>query len=1516
MLGLLLISPLSAQIRVVPAPVQNTRTVESTDGVFLKSDRTLSRGIQKAQQRIAAGEYSQAIRFLDEVLQPEKEDSFLLVGDSGEFAGLKETARKILCDLPAEGKQLVEATYGPVARRELREAIASGDFEAIRRVAHRYFSTSAGLEAALLLAQYEADSGQHLAAALAYQELLESREAVARFEPQLSILAAEAWLAAESKQRAQDIVQQLSDRGIREVELAGRGFRFNLRGQQPLDWLSQVVGAPKVNRKSAEQQWLTTRGNSVRNGQVEGGMPHARVRWAVRLLSHPRLEEIHDNTVADRTRQEKSLAVAAAPLAVGDYIITRSAHNLVAVDFRTGKRVWQVQPQRVAAIERLISVAPALESAEIDPAQVFSERIWKDYLYNGLSSDGEHVFAIRDITLPEHYESEMFRMQRMRGMEPEVALARSNRLCAYELATQGKLVWEIDGATNGEELSGAFFLGAPLAIGQSLYSLVEIKSAIFLVAIERGTGDFQWKQQLVSIEADIFYDLERRYQATIPSYDSGVLVCPTGAGVVVGVDLAKHALAWAYRYETNRIGSRNFRGRRTHDFESKSRWTDSAVILDNGRVVFSPPESTELHCLDLATGKLLWKRNQKERLFLAGVSKGRVLMVNNKDIAAYRLEDGKPAWELEKLDLPSESVPTGRGFFSQGKYYLPTNSAEVLAVDVEAGSFVSRAVARDGQVLGNLVCHRGAVLSQTGRVLDCFDQVDVLRSQSQQRLAQNPEDGQALRTLGEIAYSDGQLSEAIALLRRAYSVGSESIQTRDVLIECLEVALEENFAAFREHLPLLQELQQGTIAGQHKLLRLQAQGLLKSGDPLGAFAACLQLYGRFTEPSEVYQIGRNARVNVARWLRAQVAAVWEQANSSQRQKIIKQLEEVMTEQEVASDPIALHRFVECFQSIEFAEPMVLRLANQNLEDGQLLLAQQQYLSLSRSKQQSVRAETVARCAEMLHANELHRQAKPFDEILRDELSEVVCLDGRTGRECLVEWNALEPVDSLSWPFGEVEINTLGRAKPASRPVRSQLTAIRWERTDEVLGMGNLFFSIHNKEIIVRDSLGIDISKGLLPETDRVQIQEASNSYGVSRGNLLVVSMGRQLIAFDTLSGIESKVAKPLWRISVANASDEHYRYGLSVNRGTSRRPAPSQAPRSMWEDNWIGVIGPVTRDSCVFQDQRRLVCVDSLTGETLWSRSDVPAGCDLFGDEQFVFAVPRASKEAQIFSMVDGRRLGESTVPRWQEQLATIGRQVIRWRTRADGLRELSSVDALTGEVSWKFDYEKNSHVDITRSRFVAVVEPSGRCAVVDAENGRVMVEQKIEANPVLNQVAILAGSESCVVFAQQPKKGPRERRVSGLNPWDYAVMNGQIYAFDLRTGQALWNRPAEVYQEALMFAQPVDSPIIAFAGGVVRRDSGGSKTGISLVLLEKATGRLLLHDDTLPVSGANYCVIRATDTEEHQVAIEMASRTVQLTFTDRPRPPEPPAIVGGEFAAKKGHSGLYGIGRKLLGGE
>jgi hypothetical protein len=65
--------------------------------------------------------------------------------------------------------------------------------------------------------------------------------------------------------------------------------------------------------------------------------------------------------------------------------------------------------------------------------------------------------------------------------------------------------------------------------------------------------------------------------------------------------------------------------------------------------------------------------------------------------------------------------------------------------------------------------------------------------------------------------------------------------------------------------------------------------------------------------------------------------------------------------------------------------------------------------------------------------------------------------------------------------------------------------------------------------------------------------------------------------------------------------------------------------------------------------------MDPLSGTVLWTRNDIPPGCELFGDDQFVFAADVGNHIAYVVRISDGELLGKREVPKDEWLLAAGG---------------------------------------------------------------------------------------------------------------------------------------------------------------------------------------------------------------------------------------------------------------------
>lgn len=149
-------------------------------------------------------------------------------------------------------------------------------------------------------------------------------------------------------------------------------------------------------------------------------------------------------------------------------------------------------------------------------------------------------------------------------------------------------------------------------------------------------------------------------------------------------------------------------------------WKNCAPVIHDGKVVFTAPDGDAIHCLKLSDGKLLWKADRKDDLYLAGVFGNRVLLVGTKHCQALNLADGKVAWGVET------GVPSGLGIAAGNLYYLPlkeeinAKQPGVCVLDPVQGHIVLHSRAPKQEAPGNLLFHDGLLLSQTVGELTAF----------------------------------------------------------------------------------------------------------------------------------------------------------------------------------------------------------------------------------------------------------------------------------------------------------------------------------------------------------------------------------------------------------------------------------------------------------------------------------------------------------------------------------------------------------------------------------------------------------------------------------------------------------------------------------------------------------------------------------------------------------------------------------------------------------------------------
>jgi outer membrane protein assembly factor BamB len=1515
--------------------------------------------------------WAEAVRDLQWLLDL-KEDTFVEVDKQGPdgkkavtWSSVRTEANRLLASLPPVGRERYELEYGPTATHLLQEARDKTSPEKIAEVAQRFSHTKAWVKALPLLGHFYLDTGDWALAAFFYGRLL-GRLPVADWEAETLFHATRAFRLAGNKSQAEKIWKEFTRKADKGSIRIGDRTRTVQEWEKELDRDAPEIAAVVID-------WPMYRGNASRTAQGNGGTPFLEKRYARPTVGAQTVEnQFVDSPTAKnllaqavKTLQQRDEAVLPSffPIAADGKIFYRSYWGVHALDAKSGKLAWEAGSK--LSLEYLIKDSSkwqylnnwvqAYLGGQAGPNIGRPGILLENSTTGTLSTDNQFVFVVDDLPLPPLPNPGMDDMKFPGGGRvgsPNYGTltnaVSSNRLLAYSLKA-GKLLWELGGKADkpGEpDFSDTFFLGPPLPLQKKLYVLTEKAQELRLACIDPNKAEVVWTQSLAVTKNKLLADPIRRTQAAHLAYGEGILVCPTNAGAIFGVDLLTHGLIWAHFYREKSEAANPYEagmlppgvmmpagggavmmpgGNPNNRRFTQSEWKVTAPAVQDGRVVFTAPDGSGIHCLDLRDGTLLWKANRADDdLYLGGVIAGKVLLVGKKECRALNLADGAEAWRKET------GKPSGQGVASGGIYYLPLRSSaanrdesEVCAIDVAKGDVVAHVKSRRQDVPGNLLFYEGDVLSQGVDEVVAFPQMKVKLDQVNELIAKNPNDPAGLTERGELKLGKGDYVGAVEDLREALANNPPKevlSRARELLFQTLTEWLQRDFNAAEKYLDEYRDLckvpvdpaapqadrvkaekeQQRRNAAYHFLL---ARGRESQGKLVEAFDAYLQLASLGADSSGASLIGdRGAKVPPEVLARGQINALLARATEEQRKSLEERIAKKYAEIKEGPDPAALRGFVALFGlESKVGREARLQLAERLMGQegtGNLLETERELLLLWHQKADvQMAARAVEALARLMARKGLLDDAAHYYRILGREFANVKVRDGKTGEDLFKEM----ATDKRFLPYldePEKADNDAVKIKVKEEFGAFQQTKIQFQFAPdgEVLPFFQRHRAIldltnngHDFKLIDRLT-GEEKLKLPLTRTTFQQFLWAGGNNTPPRyayqtvGHVVVLPLGHMVFAIDTIN------KKLLWERSLIGAALGQQNPNVTVD------PRDNSVVLS-YADGFtqrLGYLPPVQASYVCLQTRDGLVALDPITGATLWTRPDINPRSQIFGDGQHVFVVEmnQEGKPAgtRALNALDGTAVSvPDFAALFDKRLRVLGGNLLVSDTVTGGGVLLRLYDVRNGKDLWDRVFPAGSVLLRCEQPYLAgAVDPKGHLTVFDLRTQNTVLEADVEPKSIdkAQGVALLQDRTQFYLLVN----GPQDANVNPWGgPWSNLMpttgiqslpVNGMVYVFDRETGKFRWKN--EVAQQMLMLESWDEMPVLLFTSRYQKLMGAGvnrwAVNGVSVKVIDKHSGKMKYDQPELNNNNAQQ--FHAFSWDRNSGTIQLTSYNFKVTLT------------------------------------
>jgi outer membrane protein assembly factor BamB len=1239
-----------------------------------------------------------------------------------------------------------------------------------------------------------------------------------------------------------------------------------------------------------------------------------------------------------QTQNGLPLATAQLGLIVGPELLLRDFDGIRCVDASTGQLHWH--HATLTALSREISATTAPIDGNPDPGGI--KRLWiGNALLGRMTTDGSRLFFIDGVESRWNPGNVV-----ASDGQDAMALARqSNRLVALDLAgrdTPHRVLWEIGGprlrpeppapaqantaqaiapqvaavlpvaaalpngagatspgstslppALSTSPLAGHFILGAPAVVDGQLVLLSEFDHQLHVSAVEAASGALRWSRAVALVSTPVWLDQQRYALSATPVVGAGVVIVPTHSGVLLGLDLLDGAVRWGHAYDDAEqlqlLGAwpNNTRTQLGHHA------FPNEPLVHAGRVVYLPPHSADIHCVDARTGKACWSTRREDQDVSQAIEQvvaaegDTVLVVGRLRCRGLSLASGRELWSR-----PFPTPPAGRGARQGDNYLVPLANGSIQSIEIVSGHRANLSIAPRPQLTGNLVVGPDVVVGlSAGRVQAWPQAVPLLaKLDRDDPLPTRRPETRLLAAHTWLAL--GQATAAKAELRQILDsdqMTEATHQAEALLRELLFVELREESA---DKAILLAELDAliGARADRGRFLVHRVLHDRDRGNIDGLFDASSDLLNLRLGDPLVLDHEPSLSIAPEAWVRA-VLSRDQQVLSTDPARLATRLESHLSDAVSQSDEPRLRHLSLLSAYPDMASRASLSLARSLRARGKFQAAELRLLACRQVGDDRIAALATRELADLLSERGLFHEAALLWGELETRYAEVLLEPGLTGLSFVHHADRTSP----TW-------QAWNRFTPRSDFQRSPvIRETRWinsslQTTYNGSGIQYLPTPRNSSFDLFDKGRG---TGGLLMLVDRQTGYEHSESiriparyyYPTLPGNSFVGHL-LPLGSLGAVHGVSLLDREVAWTMSPP---------GL-VNRADAIR------------------VGPAGPTYAVFQCRQHLFAVDPSTGDLLWQRTDLEgqAGLQadgasgLFGDAQVLCLFRADRSHYTLYDTTSGMELRRGVLDADRRQYRrAVGRNLVYMTAGTGGTsKRLRIWDPLSNHLLLDEPAEALAELSLhsgaapgTRAyQFVrgadelAYITSDRRLKIVDIRTGdlRVSLDLRGEIDGELAGELVSKETEKVGLFrvcvdhdryllnvqtAPHQFGGLQATFIISDATLPAEHFQGNLAAIDRGTGELLWVR--NVDNRSLIHLPEFRLPVLVLA---CRKRHDQTQLSGELLVLDARTGAELGRSDRLLPDRLLQC---SYDRDTARIQLRGARTEIELDFA----PPAPRAM-------------------------